>query len=73
MANFSGPLRSECKLILYLPTIHIYCVRPAMSKSPIQVPNCLKITETSVVIIVFNAGLCEVRAFTVTVSFCRST
>ena len=44
-----------------------------MSKSPIQVPNCLKITETSVVIIVFNAGLCEVRAFTVTVSFCRST
>ena len=37
-----------------------------MSKSPKQLPNCLKIAETSVVLNVFCA-------YTVTVSFCCST
>ena len=41
-----------------------------MSKSPKQVPNCLKIAETNVVIIVFNCVLYEVFAYTVTVSYC---
>ena len=31
----------------------VLCVYPAISKSPKQLPNCLKIHETSVVLIVF--------------------
>jgi hypothetical protein len=34
--------------------MYIYCVYPAISKSPKQLPNCLKITETCLVLIVFN-------------------
>ena len=52
--------------------MYLYCVYPAIPKSP-KLPNCLKITETSVVLIVFNAVICDVSAYTVTVSFCRST
>ena len=44
-----------------------------MSKSPKQLPNYLKIAETSVIIIIFNYVFCEVHAYTVTVSDCRST
>ena len=51
----------------------VYCVYSAISKSPKQLPNFLKIAETSVVLIVFNGVVCDVRAYTVTVSFCRST
>jgi len=55
--------------------IYIYCVYSAMSESPKQLPNCMEIAETSVVLIIFKGVLCEVRAYTytVTVSFCRST
>ena len=53
--------------------MYIYCVCPAISKSPKQLPNCLKIAETSVVLIVFNGVNCDVSTYTVTVSFCRST
>ena len=38
-----------------------------------QVPNCLEIAEPSAVIAVFNGDLCEVRAYTVTISYCHST
>ena len=65
--------RSECKLILYSTTMYIYCVYPAISKSPKQLLNFLKIAETSVVLIVFNGVVCDVSAYTVIVSFCRST
>ena len=34
--------------------LYVYCVYPAISKSSKQLPNCLKITETSVVLIVFK-------------------
>ena len=34
--------RSECKLILYSPTMYGYYVYPAISKGPKQLPNCLK-------------------------------
>jgi len=67
------PVRIEYKIILYLPTKYLYCVYPAMSISPRQQPNCLKIAETSVVIIVFNGVLCEIRANTDTVSYRHST
>lgn len=33
-ASYSSLFRSECKLILYLPTI-VYCVNPAMSKTSV--------------------------------------
>jgi hypothetical protein len=59
-ASFSGKFRGECKLILYLPTLYLYCVYPTMSKCSKQLPSCMKIAETSVVLIVFNEVLCEV-------------
>jgi len=37
-----------------------------------QLPNCPKIAETSVVLIVFNGVICDVSAYTVTVSFSHS-
>ena len=42
-------------------------------KNPKQLPNCLKIAETSVVLIVFNDILYHVRPYTVTILYCRST
>ena len=30
--------------------MYTYCVYPAISKSPKQLPNCLKIAETSIVL-----------------------
>ena len=42
---------------------------PAILKFPKQLPKCVKKTETSVVLIVFNGVLCEVRAYAVPVSF----
>jgi hypothetical protein len=72
-ASFSSLFRSGWKLILYSTTMYVNCVYPAISKSPKQLPNFLKIAETSVVLIVFNCVVCDVSAYTVVVSFCRST
>ena len=50
-----------------------------MSKAPKQLSNCLKREETSVVLIVFDNVLCEVRAYkhisinAISVSYRRST
>ena len=49
----SGMFRSECKLILYFPTVCVYCVYPAMPKIQNQLSNCLIKAETVVVLIVF--------------------
>jgi len=49
--------------------MYVYGVYPAISKSPKQLPNCLKIAETSIVLVVFN----DVSAYAVTVSFFHST
>jgi len=46
----------------------MYCIYPAMPKSSKQLPYCLKRAETNVVQIVFHGVLCEVLAYTVTVS-----
>ena len=43
-----------------------YRVYPAISKGPKQLPNCLKIAETSVVLNVFKGVICDVSAYTVT-------
>jgi hypothetical protein len=51
----------------------LYFVYPAISKHPQQLPNCLKIAATSVVLIVFNSIVCDVSAYTVSVSLCCST
>jgi hypothetical protein len=55
---------ASAKLIIYLTTLYIYCVYPAISKSPKQLPIILKITETVVliVLIVFNGVICDIRA-----------
>ena len=50
--------------------MYVYCVYPAISKSAKHLPNCLKIFETSVILIVFNGVICDVSANTVIVSFC---
>jgi hypothetical protein len=41
-ASYSVLIRSECKLILYLLTMYVNCVHPAMSKCQTQQKNCLK-------------------------------
>ena len=53
--------------------MYIYCVCLAISKSQNQLPNCLKLAETSIVLIGFNDVICDVSAYTVIVSFCSST
>ena len=53
MTSLSGLCHSECKLILYFVTVHVYCVYPAISKSQKLLTNCLKRTETSLVLIGF--------------------
>ena len=59
-ASISSLFRSDCKSI-------------AISKIPKQLPTFLKTPETRVVLIVFIGVICNVSAYTVTVSFCRST
>ena len=53
----------------------VYCIDPAMSKSPKLMPNCLKRAETNFVLIVFDCVPCEIWAYTVTctISFCCSS
>ena len=45
--------------------MNAYCVYPTISKSPKHLPNCLKITKTRVVLIVFNGAICDVSAYAV--------
>jgi len=42
-------------------------------KRPKQLPNCLKIAETRVALIVFTGVICDISAYTVTVPLCRFT
>ena len=42
--------------------MYVYCVYPAISKGPKQLPNCLKIAEASVILIVFIGVICDVSA-----------
>ena len=69
---------SHWKLIIYFPTIYIYCIYRIMSKAPKQLSNCLKRAETSVVLIVLDCVLCEISVYkisinVVNVSYRRST
>ena len=71
----TGRKASLCRVqidFIFNDNVPILCY-PAISKSPKQLPNYLKITETSVVLIVFNCVSYDVSTYTVTVSFCRST
>ena len=45
--HLSSLFHSKCKYILFLLTMCMYSVYPAMSKSPQLMLNCLKISETS--------------------------
>ena len=74
LSSFSSLFRSKCKLILYLTTMYAYCVYHAIAKSSKPLPNCPKISETNVVLIVFISVICDVSAkYTVTISFCCTT
>ena len=42
-------------------------------KSTKQLPTCLERAETSIILIVFGDVFCEICAYTVVVSYCRST
>ena len=53
--------------------MYVYCVYPAMLKSPKTTAKLSKKSRTSVVLTVFDGVLCEVRAYTVTVSYRCST
>ena len=53
--------------------IYRYCVYPAISKGPKQLPNCLKLAETSIALNVFKGVICDVSPYTVTVSLFCST
>ena len=48
--------------------MYLYYVYPAMSKGLKQLPTCLKRAETSVVLLVFNVVIGDVRAYIVIVS-----
>jgi hypothetical protein len=48
--------------------MYIYCAYPAISKSLKQLPYCLQITETTVVLIIFNDIICNVSAYSIAVS-----
>jgi hypothetical protein len=42
LSNFSVLFHSEWKFIIYFLIMYIYCVYPAITKSPKQLTNCLK-------------------------------
>ena len=42
-------------------------------KNPRHLPNCLKITETSIVLIVFNGIIYHIHPYTVPIFYCLST
>ena len=48
--------------------MYVSCVYPAISKGPKQLPNCLKIAETSVALNILKGVICDVSAYTVNVS-----
>ena len=73
MLAFFQTVSLRVQLILYLAIMYVNCVYPAISKSPKQLPNCLKIAETRVVLTVFIGVICSVSTYIVTVSLCCST
>ena len=43
--------------------MYVYCIYRVISKAPMKLSNCLKRAETSVVLIVFDCVLLEVRVY----------
>ena len=50
---------------MYIMLWKYYCLSPATSKNPKQLPNCQKRAETNVVLIFFDSVLCETCTYTV--------
>ena len=69
LVSFSVLFRNECKYILYFEIMYVYCVYPVMLNCPMQLPNCVIRAETSVVVIVFDGVLYEIRAYTAIASY----
>jgi hypothetical protein len=59
--------------MLYLLTMYVYCAYPAKSKSPKQLLTCLKISETSDILIGYHGVNYHDRTHTGTVSFLVSS
>jgi hypothetical protein len=59
--------------MLYLLTIYAYCIYPALSKSPKQLPNCLKRARTIVVLIAFIGIFYDVGGYAVTIFYRNSS
>ena len=73
LVSCSVLFRNECKYILYFEIMYVYCVYPVMLNIPMQLPNCVKRAEISVVVIVFGGVLYEIRAYTAISSYRWST
>jgi hypothetical protein len=69
MPSFAAP--SQIELYIYRQCTYIVFILQCQ-KSPKELLNCLKRAETTVIFIGFDYVLCEVRAYTATVS-CRSS
>jgi hypothetical protein len=61
--------RYECKYILYFQTMYVYCVYPVMLNSSKQLSTYVTRAETSIVPIVFDDVLYDVRAYIIIVSY----
>jgi hypothetical protein len=77
-ASFSDLFHSKCKLISYLPTMNIYCVYDAKSKTAklsFFFSFCLFVFFFGqiVILIIFNGVLYHIKAYIVTVSYFHST
>jgi len=64
--------RSECKWISYFPTMYVYGIYSAMSKTPKQLPYCLTWAETSIVLFVFFMVSALLLLRFLTVDLCES-
>jgi putative Mn2+ efflux pump MntP len=54
---------------LYIPTMYLYCIYPAISKHTKTCQTLRKKTRYKVVLIVFNGVQCDFNFYTVTVSY----
>jgi hypothetical protein len=61
--------RYECKYILYFQTMYVYCVYPVMLNSSKQLSTYVTRAETSIVPIVIDDVLYDVRAYIIIVSY----
>jgi hypothetical protein len=67
-SELSLPISLRLQNAIFTDKIVVYCVFPAMSKRPRQLPSRTIRVETRVVLIVFDGVLLHVRVYTATVA-----